>query len=359
MSRGLNAYRQGRHDAALAEFETASSLAPDRPEPRYNAAATLFQLGRYPEARDHYQEAHDRAGPALRTKIDFAMGNAALVLGEIAEAISHYDDCIASSAPGRDLDAVREDATINRQFAIEQAKSPGSEPPSNPQDGNGTSQAEQSAGLKPGAGRADDSTGSPGPSAGRDDGPNSDPSDPDGGRTGGSGGSQANPPGGRSPSDRLDDAIDQIRDARRWRLPDQELSDGQGGLRMISRTGDRTVWIKIVLAVTAGSASFGWSAGSAGEPDSLRVRVELETTSLFVGQGAELVVGVVGEENRPRSSRSRSKVPMSGRSERASNRSRRRESALLCHSRTCICDGFEWCLAGREPGDPADRGSPR
>ena len=62
-----------------------------------------------------------RAGAALRTKIDYALGNTALVLGEIPVAVAHYDRCMASRATGPDLDSVRSDAAINRRFALEQA----------------------------------------------------------------------------------------------------------------------------------------------------------------------------------------------------------------------------------------------
>ncbi len=51
---GQAAYRLGRWDQALAAFDTAIERAPALAVPRYNAAATLFQLGRY-----------DRRPPAL------------------------------------------------------------------------------------------------------------------------------------------------------------------------------------------------------------------------------------------------------------------------------------------------------
>ena len=91
--------------------------------PRYNAAATLFQLGRYDLARERYLEARERASASLRTKIDFALGNTALAEGDIAGAIRSYDECVASTARGAALDAVRRDAAINRRFALEQPQS--------------------------------------------------------------------------------------------------------------------------------------------------------------------------------------------------------------------------------------------
>ena len=67
---------------------------------RYDAAATLYQLGRYSDALVRYREARERAGPGLRTKIDYALGNTSLALGDVAAALRHYDACLASTVRG-------------------------------------------------------------------------------------------------------------------------------------------------------------------------------------------------------------------------------------------------------------------
>ena len=74
---GQSAYASGRFEEALAAFESAIELAPVQPIPRYDAAATLFQLEQYARALERYQEARARAEAGLRTKIDFALGNTA------------------------------------------------------------------------------------------------------------------------------------------------------------------------------------------------------------------------------------------------------------------------------------------
>ena len=83
------------------------------------------------EAQALYNEARTRADAGLRTKIDYALGNTALALGDLAAAIRHYDDCLASTVAGAELDVVRRDAAINREFAEEQAR----RSPSPPDDG--------------------------------------------------------------------------------------------------------------------------------------------------------------------------------------------------------------------------------
>jgi Ca-activated chloride channel family protein len=121
VSRGESAYLDGKYIEALSMFEAAIERAPDQPIPRYDAAATLFQLQRFEEALQRYQEAQDGAGGALRTKIEYALGNTALLLADVAGAVDHYDNCLSSTAVGPGLDLVRNDAAINRLYALEQS----------------------------------------------------------------------------------------------------------------------------------------------------------------------------------------------------------------------------------------------
>ena len=123
VARGKAAYDGNQMEEARSAFQSAIALTPDLAVPRYNLAATLFQLRRYEEARQCYQEAREHADRPLRTKIDYALGNTALVEGDIAGAIQSYDQCLASTAAGEAMDAVRRDAAINRQFAIEKSQS--------------------------------------------------------------------------------------------------------------------------------------------------------------------------------------------------------------------------------------------
>lgn len=228
VAKGQAAYAQGRWEEALAAFDTAITRAPESAVPRYDAAATLFQLGRYDLARERYGEARERAGSFLRTKIDFGLGNAALAEGDIAGAIRAYDDCVNSTARGAVLDAVRRDAAINRQFAVEQQQSLSAQRAESPDD-RPTSPNSRPRNRADRQGKGDDQSPDGSPEA---DGGGSNPDAqasrnraPAGRkRRGGAGGGQSSPSAARgdSPDDRLDAALENIRAAQNRRLPEDE-----------------------------------------------------------------------------------------------------------------------------------------
>jgi tetratricopeptide (TPR) repeat protein len=100
--------------------------------PTYNAAATLYQLGRYVEAEAAYQSVKTKAGPLLRCKIDYALGNVAVALQRYDDAIGFYDACIAHPDRSRDAIRIKSDASENRKFA-ETLRNP---PAARNEDGN-------------------------------------------------------------------------------------------------------------------------------------------------------------------------------------------------------------------------------
>ena len=225
---GRSAYASGRFEAALARFRRAAALDPSSAEARYDAGAALFRLGRFAEARVLYGEARERAGAPLRAKTDFALGNSALLAGDLPGAIAHYDACLASAAeaPGADLDRVRADAAANRRFAEEQARRAlappddgqgSNEPPDRPRDRN------------PGPGDGPERPEDRGPGAGdRNPDGTPPPGEPPGGRrrgAGGAGGSGTEPPPPGSPEDQLARAVDHVREARRRRISESDVPD--------------------------------------------------------------------------------------------------------------------------------------
>jgi Ca-activated chloride channel family protein len=239
VERGRAAYEAQRLEEALGAFEGAIAAAPESAVPRYDAGAALFALRRYEEARARYTEARALAGEALRTKIDYAMGNTELSLGNVPAAIAAYDTCIASKARGAGLDEVRRDAEINRDFAYQQAQTPSIPQGQGPEDGAASrrpagrrSPDGPPDGQDPSA-EGDDETG---PSAGA---PNAqDEAEKEGRnrtrrrrRPGGGAGDRTTPPGatGQSPEDRLDAALENIRAAQSSRrLPEEPPPPSSG-----------------------------------------------------------------------------------------------------------------------------------
>jgi Ca-activated chloride channel homolog len=230
VARGKAAYEKGRFEEASAAFEAAMQRAPKSVVARYNAAATLFQLKEYTRARERYLEARQGADASLRTKIDYALGNTALALGEIAAAIRSYDDCIDSTSRGNALDIVRQDAEINRRFAVEQAQAPAIAEGQNPDDpsqgprqnGRRGANPRQSGEDSSTDGQAEPGTGSSGTSPDADDQDERNRPPSRRRRTGGAGGSGRTSQGNRgdTPDDRLDAALEHIREAETRRLPD-------------------------------------------------------------------------------------------------------------------------------------------
>jgi Ca-activated chloride channel family protein len=226
VAEGRAAYEAGRYAEALDAFRRAIRLAPGSAIPPYDAASALFQLGRHEEAQALYQEARARAGADLRTKTDFALGNTALALGDLAGAIAHYDDCLASTAPGPALDRVRRDAAVNRRFAEERLRRTLAPPDSG--DSPDANRPSGRSGDRPPP-DADPDRGRPspdGPGGGQDpsNGPRTEP--PTGRRgPGGAGGSGPAPPRAGSPEDQLSKAFDNVREARRRRLTETTIPD--------------------------------------------------------------------------------------------------------------------------------------
>lgn len=217
VSSGRQAYASGRFLDALAAFERAIAHDPVGAVARYDAAATLYQLGRYDDALLRYREARERADSGLRTKIDYAMGNTTLALGDVAAALRHYDACLASTVRGASFDAVRRDAAINRRFAVEQGARPSippdggrDEPPPKPRPGSNPGRDGDTS-----HGSVDPKGATPPPGG---DSRSDDPTSRRG--AGGAGGAGPSPPRPGSPEARLDEALKSVREGRRRRLPD-------------------------------------------------------------------------------------------------------------------------------------------
>jgi Ca-activated chloride channel homolog len=218
VAEGRAAYAAGQFNDALGAFQLAARLDPKAPMPRYNAAATLFPLGRFAEAQAEYLDVRERVvlDSLLRTKIDYALGNVALALGDPAAAVVHYDDCLASPALGAAADRVRRDALENRRFAEEQ-KRPDAQPEG---EASSTTPKPDRGGHEPaGPNPSSPPAGSPPPGGGS---PSESSSERRG--KGGAGGDGPAPARAGSPEERLAKALENVREARRRRLADDEAA---------------------------------------------------------------------------------------------------------------------------------------
>jgi Ca-activated chloride channel family protein len=211
---GQRAYGEGDFAGALAAFERAIALEPASDIPRFDAAGGLFQLGRYADAESRYQEARELADAAMRTKIDYALGNTALALGDVAGAIGHYNACLTSRAPGAVYDAVRSDAAINRAFALKLSSR--EQPPPKP-DEDSDSPKRKAPPERPRPSDAKQKQQGPGRS---DSAPSGNPDRPPPGSQVPPPGQDAAQPQPGSPEEQLASALQNVREARRRRLAD-------------------------------------------------------------------------------------------------------------------------------------------
>jgi Ca-activated chloride channel family protein len=227
VARGRSAYDAGSLDQALAAFELAIEREPRQAVPRYDAAATLFQLGRHDDARQRYLEARERADRSLLVKIEYALGNTALALGDVPAAISAYDRCLETTARGAAFDAVRRDAAINRSFALAQAQSLAVPPSAS--SGDDSHSKRRDPNRRGGGddrspdGQTDGDSGAGGATGDADDRESQQPPPAARRRMGGAAGgrSSASRAPGNSPEGRLDAALEQIRAAQSRRLAEE------------------------------------------------------------------------------------------------------------------------------------------
>ena len=215
-NRGTTAYRAGHFAEALAEFEAATTFRPENPVGPFDEGATLFAAGRYPEAIARYEVARQlaiRGGRRnLIAKIDYGLGNCLAMMGDFAGAVVHYEECLTAT----DIGSLRQDATLNRDFALKQITSPTDEPErtgsgENPSDQSNSSPENRSDPDQQHSSKHDDPANN-NQTAG---GPQSSSTSKRG--TGGAGGDGAALPESDSTENRLEAALRRIRAAKEKR----------------------------------------------------------------------------------------------------------------------------------------------
>lgn len=91
---GAKALARGRFRIAVAEFEAAVAADPDRPDARYNLAASLLRIGRRPQARAALDELIERSPGYVQARV--LLARMLIAEGELAAAEGHLRQALES-----------------------------------------------------------------------------------------------------------------------------------------------------------------------------------------------------------------------------------------------------------------------
>ena len=145
VDRGLKAYDEGRYQDALREFQDAEREAPGHPALEYDRGNALYRLGRYDEAREAYRRAAEAAGPSLKERDLYNLGNALANLGDTAGAIGAYRKALI-------LEPRDEAARHNLEVLLRKLPPPKSQPSDGGTDGGRPDGGPQDGGSDGGQG---------------------------------------------------------------------------------------------------------------------------------------------------------------------------------------------------------------
>lgn len=110
---GVQLYQQGNFDAAIRAYEAAEVNAPDQPEPYFNAASALAEVGRLRAAEAALKQALLRANND-ETVIERAYFN----LGNVYYEMALYEDAVLAYREVLVRDPANEDARHNYELAL-------------------------------------------------------------------------------------------------------------------------------------------------------------------------------------------------------------------------------------------------
>lgn len=104
-SSGLEDYKAGRYDKAMADFQQRLLTSPDSTQLQFDAGAASYKLGDYGKAVDHFTKALLSDDKTLREDASYNLGNSLVRRGEAAKendtkkadwknAIQHYTEAL-------------------------------------------------------------------------------------------------------------------------------------------------------------------------------------------------------------------------------------------------------------------------
>ena len=150
MTEAQVAYRRGDLSRSLQILEQAKSLDPANPLILYNFGATLYRMERFGEAKDSYLAARSKAETSFRSKIDYALGNVSLRLGDPASAVDYYAKCLEDAHGEARFESMRQDARINKEFAESLLKQPQADTVADPPNPGSHPDSPKPSGKDPG-----------------------------------------------------------------------------------------------------------------------------------------------------------------------------------------------------------------
>jgi tetratricopeptide (TPR) repeat protein len=118
---GNDLYQQGNYRAAIYAYQAAEVLAPEQPEPYYNAGMALAQSGDIEKATAALKQ-------ALRTADDNLATQAYYNLGNVYFGTSHYEEAIAAYQQTLIRRPDDSDARYNLELALKRLSPPSATP---------------------------------------------------------------------------------------------------------------------------------------------------------------------------------------------------------------------------------------
>lgn len=117
VSAGNDLYGRGDYLAALAAYQSAQVVAPDLPEPYFNAASALARLGQLERAVEALQMALEQGEPTLAARAYYNLGNVYFEMSNFPEAVRAYQQALL-------LNPDDADARYNLELALRRVVPP-------------------------------------------------------------------------------------------------------------------------------------------------------------------------------------------------------------------------------------------
>ena len=127
-SEGLKLYRQKRYDEAAKRWQDTLAKHPEDPVAQYDLGAATYRQGHYSAAAQAFSHALSSAGPVLRSRIAYNLGNSQYRLGQAKaasspnEALPFYQQALDAYRTAVQQDPHDVDAKFNYELTQQRMK---------------------------------------------------------------------------------------------------------------------------------------------------------------------------------------------------------------------------------------------